>query len=669
MLKRSTIPLLLLLVVFTGFGQSLEEYQQTYRNSTDPAERLVALDSVLSRIKQIDLNSFSDYSQEYIDLALELDSVELAGRKLISVARTITNVQNQPRRVITLVDLLLARRYKIDNKSIIGRLYLQRGKANYRLDLNASIEDYQKALAEFGPNDTIFIADAYLFSGQSYSNLGEFVKASESYGKAHDLYESLDDHEYMFYAQQGITTMWSMNGFHEIAMEEREKNIAEIKKLGIEHHLATEYYNQALDYEQVGDEKKSMEYLLLAKDELARHKGQPGIAVLIYAKLVEYYSYQYLFEEAEKYLTEVESNYENSSGDNFIRSQYNGAKAAYSFANGDYDRALRFAKEKLGYARSLDDEEDIMASHQLLSRIYSEMGDYRRSLDEKDAYMAIKDSIYNRSAASSLAYYQTLYETAKKEKELVEQSSNIELLERNNTYFKRLTIAVTLISIMALGLFIVMRNQRSLKQRKQLQEKFSQELLASQEEERMRISKDLHDGLGQQLLVIKNRLVTEGNEATSKMVDQSIEEVRSISRDLHPFQLQEMGLTRALEHTVKQIDEHTSLFISSEIDNIDEIFTPEQEVNIYRMVQECLSNIIKHARAEAGKIVVKRGEQNVSIVIKDNGVGFDFQKQYYKRNSLGLKTLMERSKFLNGQLKVRSRADRGTEFEFQIPIA
>ena len=217
-------------------------------------------------------------------------------------------------------------------------------------------------------------------------------------------------------------------------------------------------------------------------------------------------------------------------------------------------------------------------------------------------------------------------------------------------------------------MILLFRNQQNLKNNKILQEKFSQKLLVSQEEERKRISKDLHDGLGQRLLLIKNKVISNGDDATKKMVDHAIDEVRTISRDLHPFQLQEMGITKAIQHTLTQIDENTTLFISSEIDNIDNLFSPEQEVNIYRIVQESLNNVLKHAKAEASKVSIKKLTNNIVISIKDNGEGFDFSEKYQDIKSLGLKTLLERTKFLNGQMKVQSKINNGTSLEFQFPI-
>jgi signal transduction histidine kinase len=283
-------------------------------------------------------------------------------------------------------------------------------------------------------------------------------------------------------------------------------------------------------------------------------------------------------------------------------------------------------------------------------------------------YTTIKDSIFNQSKTNSLAYYQTLYETEKKEKDLVEKNTNIKLLEKDNDSFKKLVGISILSTLLIFGLIIQFKNQQNLKNTQEVQEKFSQKLILSQEEERKRISKELHDGLGQNLLVLKNKLISSGDEISRKMVDSSIDELRTIAKDLHPFQLQELGITKAIKYTLEQIDENTPLFITSEMDDIDGVFIKEQEVNIYRIVQECLSNIIKHSDAEACKVNIKKTNKLITIIIKDNGKGFDFAKKYYNVKSLGLKTLRERTNFLNGNMKVQSKNGEGTIIKFEFPI-
>jgi len=665
--KFSIVYLLLFLISVTTYGQEIQFYKDKANSALSELEQLEALDSVLSKSYKIDPNTFINYSFLYIELAKKLDSFHLAANKAISLQRPLTRVSNDPGKAVTILSSVLASKYKIKDSTLLGKLYLKRGDANFGVDLKASIEDYTLALSHFPEKDSVFAADAYLFRGQANSNLGKFVKAGEDYKKAYIYYENLKDYRYMCFAQQGNITMFSKNGFYEKAKKERDDLVDKLIELNLTEFLSTEYYNQALDYKRIGNDKLELEYLLKA-DKNHNDSLNSKMFIYIHAKLAEYYSRRGDLKKAIQEIELIEPRYIKVTEDRYAELNYSGAKATYLKAIGDYEKSLTFAKKKLESATDLGYEEEVLDAYLMLSEIYKEMKSYEKSLINKDIYSRIRDSIYNRANANSLAYYQTKFEIQEKEKELVEKNTNIQLLEKDSQTFKNLMFFVSLAFMLIFGIILLYRNRQNLKSKKNLQEEFSQKLLVSQEQERMRISKDLHDGIGQQLLLLKNKLITSGNESAKKMVDTTIDEVRNISRDLHPFALQELGITKAIEHTLTQIDENTVLFISSEIDNIDDIFSPEGEVNIYRIIQESLSNIIKHAKAEATKVLVKKFANNITISIKDNGVGFDFSEKYKDKKSLGLKTLLERTKFLNGQMKVISRKENGTLIEFKFPL-
>ena len=441
-----------------------------------------------------------------------------------------------------------------------------------------------------------------------------------------------------------------------------------MKELHLDSFLANEYYNQALDYRKLGDRRLEFKSLLRAEELYDTDSTNLYTLIGIHSMLISYYCDHAQLAEAKKHLDLLESLEYDFKGDLPSEINYLGGKADYLRVIGEFDGALALTEKKLKLAKQLGIEDDIMGAHNFLSDIYFQTGGLLKSIQNLKAAVVIKDSIYNKSSANALAYYQTLYETERKERELIEKTTSISLLEKDNENFKKLMLFGGIATILGFILLLLYRNHRYLKNHKRLQERFSQKLLVSQEDERIRISKDLHDGVGQQLLVIKNRLMSFGDDETKKLVDSTIEEVRSISRDLHPFQLQEMGITKAIEVTLNQIDENTPLFISSEIDNIDNIFSKEDEVNIYRIIQESMSNVLKHAKAEASKVSVKKSSNNIVISIRDNGIGFDFSEKYQDTKSLGLKTLLERTKFLNGQMKVTSKRDNGTLLEFQFPL-
>lgn len=656
------------LFAISGYGQEIKYYEKIVNTTANKTEKLTALDSLLKRTFTTNPDLFIKYSMQYITLAQGMDSIESAAKKAMNLQFPLTNYANDPLNAITIINGVLARKYKIKDSLLLGGLYIKRGSANTKVDLKKAIEDYNLALENFSSKDTLNIADVYLFRGQAYSQMGKFVLAGEDLTRAYTLYEDKKEYDYMVYAQQGIINMFSMNGFYEKAKVERETLITKMKSLGLNKFLSNEYYNQALDYKKMGDKNLEYKSLLLAEKNFDHKTSNIAKYIGIHSRLIEYYCNQNQIIEAKKHLDLLEALDYDLSVNPAAKLNYLSGKAKYIQTTGNYEQAVVLAQEKLAVAKSLGIEDEIMGTYSFLSELYFDLGDYKKSIESSQASNEIKDSIYNRSTANALAYYQTLYETEKKEKELVEKSSNISLLEKDNESFKKAMLFLGIAILLSFGVILLYRNQRHLKSNKVLQEKFSQELIISQESERRRISKDLHDGIGQQLLVIKNKLITNGDVDTKQMVDHTIEEVRAISRDLHPFQLQELGITRAIEYTINQIDENTTLFISAEIDNIDNVFSKEDEVNIYRIIQESLSNILKHANAEAGKVSVKMIANNILISIRDNGVGFDFADKYQDVKSLGLKTLLERTKFLKGNMKVTSKKDNGTILEFQFPL-
>ena len=162
-----------------------------------------------------------------------------------------------------------------------------------------------------------------------------------------------------------------------------------------------------------------------------------------------------------------------------------------------------------------------------------------------------------------------------------------------------------------------------LERAKLLQEEFSRRLIAAHESERRRVAAELHDSLGQTLAMIKNRAVfavqnTDDLEKAKEEFDQiteqsvfAINEVREISYNLRPYLLDRLGLTKALNRFSTKRLKIVKLKIKAEIENIDKFFTSEEEMSIYRIIQESLNNILKHAEAKIVKINIEKTENFV----------------------------------------------------------
>ncbi len=221
------------------------------------------------------------------------------------------------------------------------------------------------------------------------------------------------------------------------------------------------------------------------------------------------------------------------------------------------------------------------------------------------------------------------------------------------------------------------------KKEKVLQEEFTKKLIESEEDERKRVANELHDSLGQDLLIIKNKAlisikktddVTKFREQMSEiseLTSSTIDEVREISYNLRPYELDRLGLTKTLDSVIERANTSTEISFVAEIENVDKIFTPEIEINIYRIVKECLTNVIKHSEATEVIIEVRKSEKDISLIVADNGKGFDTGKKFSdtERKGFGLSGIPERVKLFGGSYKIESEPEKGTTIKILIPFS
>ena len=230
----------------------------------------------------------------------------------------------------------------------------------------------------------------------------------------------------------------------------------------------------------------------------------------------------------------------------------------------------------------------------------------------------------------------------------------------------------------AIGFVIYAYRVNALKRRNASQEAFSRQLIESQEAERKRIAQEIHDGLGQSLLVIKNRAIL-GLAAGEKLkadeqfdeiresVTDALSEVRVISQNLRPLHLERLGLTSTIEEMIEQLDAASELEINYDIEQIDGRLTSENEINLYRIVQECLNNVVKHSEATKASVSAFIDKDQLVLTIRDNGKGFD-RERVGERHGLGLNGMAERARILGGTLSIDSEIGKGTTVIVSIPV-
>ena len=218
---------------------------------------------------------------------------------------------------------------------------------------------------------------------------------------------------------------------------------------------------------------------------------------------------------------------------------------------------------------------------------------------------------------------------------------------------------------------------RQLQKIQAAQQVFAQELIYSQESERRRISAELHDSLGQRLILIKNhalillRLAPDAMQADERRqivedisteASQAIDETRAISYNLRPFQLDRLGLSKAIEALAKSASRATQIRFTTHIDDIDDSFPEDLRINFYRIVQEAVNNIIKHSAAKEAEIRATKTGDRILLSISDDGNGraLEPKSPSVGKGGFGLTGIRERAIVLGGVIKMRSQPGFGT---------
>lgn len=247
------------------------------------------------------------------------------------------------------------------------------------------------------------------------------------------------------------------------------------------------------------------------------------------------------------------------------------------------------------------------------------------------------------------------------------------------TWWFRALVVCSFIGLLAVA---YRRRIHRLEEGRAAQQAFSRQLIERQDSERKRIAAELHDSLGQDLLVIKNRALLglapgrpnsgEHLDEISRTASQALQQVRKIAYNLRPYQLDRLGLTEAIDALVEKISAAGPVKIEAEIDPVDKLFQPQDENHIFRILQEALNNTVKHSGATGATVRVHRTGDELRMTITDNGSGFEpaYTRPLAKSGgSLGLSNMSERAGILQGVFQVSSSRGHGTTVTVVIPLA
>ncbi|MBP6687429.1 MAG: sensor histidine kinase, partial [Lacibacter sp.] len=340
---------------------------------------------------------------------------------------------------------------------------------------------------------------------------------------------------------------------------------------------------------------------------------------------------------------------------------------------------LRTGNEALHIAQEKNMQAKFPMIYKAIALNHEKAGNYAAASELYKKMNDLKDSIYSNASEEALAEMKTKYETEKKEKIIQEQQFN---LARKNYFITGITI------LLAAGLLLgwLFYNRNQIKQKAKLQQTvFEQQQLAAsavmkaEEKERQRIAKDLHDGVGQIMSAAKMNLSAFENdieftnpqqklsfERIISLVDESCKEVRTVSHQMMPNILLKSGLAKAVAEFLNKIDQR-QIKATLHTEGLQERLDEDVEIVLYRVLQECVNNVIKHSAASQLDIAIIKDKDGISATIEDNGKGFNLL-QLGEESGIGLKNMKARVDYLNGTIDFDTAPGKGTLVAIHLPV-
>ncbi len=338
-----------------------------------------------------------------------------------------------------------------------------------------------------------------------------------------------------------------------------------------------------------------------------------------------------------------------------------------------YNDAIQILKNNLSHAKTTQNPTLIKQNHLNLAELYEITKTYDKALLNRKAYEKWNDSIVSDNNKKVIRELEIKYQTEKKEKDILALSSiklkNEAALEKQQTRIKNLSFSLLGLALL-FGLAFVIFRQRA-------NNKKQQELIAAiadtQIEERKRIAQDLHDGVGGSLALAKNKLemLLASEKEKTKEVTEFLEtlshtsnQIRQISHNMMPGELVKFGLVSAIQSTLDQLN-NNNLKAHLYTHGLDKRIDQTKEIHTFRIIQEIIQNVIKHAKANTLNIHLNKYAKKLSLLIEDDGVGFEY-KGYI--DGIGLKNIKNRVHYLKGKLHIDSNKGKGTTFNIEIPL-
>ncbi len=526
--------------------------------------------------------------------------------------------------------------------------------------------------------------------GNVYKYQGDYSKSFEYYLKSTAIRERLGLESSLAGSYMNIGNFLNQQGNFKRAREYYEKSIAMCISIGDSIRLGRALMNSGINEISLKDYSKAEE--LLTNSETVSLKTDRRRLPILHLNFGHLYQQQLDFERALFEFNQAKKMYEDFS-DLYgkCNAEINAGWAYFSLMR--YPEALINANSSISWSRSVNAKELEIRSLRLAADAMEKIGLFEKSIEVFRKYHHLHDSLYNVEKTKVIESLRIKYETEKREKELAISDSELlrtnSILELSNVRNQNLQVSLLLVILLSsIIIFFYQQRQRAIRQLRKkekaifyqrvddlLQEQEIKSLSASletQERERKRIAEDLHDRLGSMLSSVKlhydaasSSSDPEKMKKAANILDDTIRETRKIAYDLNSAVLSNFGLIPALQDLKETLESSRKIRVILNVFNVNNRLSSELEVNLYRLVQEAISNALKHSNASIITIQFTKHEDNqLTLIIEDNGDGFEV---VHMKKGMGIQNMKARVNKFAGNIVFDSRGGHGTTVIVDIP--
>ena len=516
--------------------------------------------------------------------------------------------------------------------------------------------------------NSYYQTDALLNLVVSHTLKREFDTALEYYEKSEKLINKNNSESLEMDAKNALAFLNIVNGDTDQAIENYLKALKLATKLKA-HRLKNKIYaNLSYCYMEKNEYQKAIAIGKSALEDSRTNTFNPKYIIpsnigWAYQLLKQYDSALHYFKLSSRLASISGVKLHIATADYDIGSFYSDRKA--------YNQAITYYMRSYHLSDSIKSYPAKARASEELSNAYEKLGDYQNSLLFLKRHQIIRDSLAERSKKKKLEEFQTKYDTKEKEEKILilDKENALKAAIIKQKEYQRNVLWIIFTSVLLLLSFGMwgwqkMNRKKLLSKQENLRYK---SIIETEQKERKRIAQDLHDSLGQTISAIRMQAAimpiskeqAQPHEKLLKQVDHAYDELRNISHNIMPDTLIKLGLVPAIRELITELTVENILTIELQAEEPVQNLSENQSINLYRIVQEILSNTIKHAQATLVDVILENKNKHFAMRITDNGKGMDLKKIDLSRG-MGWKNIVSRATLISAKMDVKSKPDHGT---------